>query len=94
MRRASRDGGGQSLSSTVTLHGKLPDASQGIPVEVTLYRGRVIHVEGETHMSVDTDNAPAVQSEVRRVGGIFLLVAGLAFGLYCMGKTIEARNEA
>jgi hypothetical protein len=80
---------GRSMSSVVTLHGNLPRTPPAIPVEVTLYRGRVIHVEGETHLSVDTDAAPSIKSENYRNFGYCFVVFGAVFGTYATVRTIQ-----
>jgi hypothetical protein len=84
---------GRSISSAVTLSGQLPSTSPAIPVEVTIYRGRVIHIEGETNLSVDTDAAPSTKSVDYRNFGLYFLVFGGAVGIYSAVKTAQDRDE-
>lgn len=84
---------GRSISSTVTLAGNLPHTPHGIPAQVKIYRGKVIHVESATPLSVDTDAAPSTRATNYRFFGAFFLVVGLAVGGISMAKTIEARSH-
>jgi len=84
---------GRSISSSVTISGQLPRTSPAIPVEVTIYRGQIIHIEGETNLSVDTDAAPSTRSGNYRNFGICFLVFGTAFGVYSAIKTAQDRDE-
>jgi hypothetical protein len=85
---------GRSIRSGVTIKGPLPGTSPAIPVQVTIYRGRVIHVEGETHLSVDTDAAPSTRSTNYRIFGFCFLVFGAAVGIYSAVKTVQDRDES
>lgn len=84
---------GRSISSAVTISGPLPHIPPAIPVEVTFYQGRVIHIEGETDLSVDTDAAPSTNSWNYRNFGICFLVFGTAAGVYSAFKTLESRDK-
>jgi hypothetical protein len=92
--------GGRSISSGVTINGSLPGTSPAISVEVTIYRGRVIHVEGAANLtedaaslSVDTDAAPATRSWNYRNFGFCFLVFGTAVGIYSAVDTGRKRGE-
>ena len=85
---------GRSVSSGVTLAGDLPDTSRGIPAAVTIYRGKVIHVEGETRLKVDTDAAPSTKSVDYRNFGYCFLVFGGAVAVYSTLKTVSERRDA
>jgi hypothetical protein len=85
---------GRSIKSTVTLTGNQPHTGHGIPAQVTIYRGKVIHVESGTPLFVDTDAAPSTKALNYRTFGIIVMVAGLAVGGYSVAKTIETRNQA
>ena len=80
---------GRAISSEVTLAGNLPHTPPAIPVEVTFFRGLVIHVEGETHLSVDTDAAPSTKSVDYRNFGFVFVGFGVMFGTYATVKTIQ-----
>jgi hypothetical protein len=84
---------GRSITSDVTISGQLPGTSPAIPVEVTIYRGRMIHVEGEANLSVDTDAAPSTKSWTYRTFGICFLVFGTALGVYSAVKYVQDRAE-
>ena len=85
---------GRSIRSAVTLAGNLPHTPHGIPVQVTIYRGRVIHVEDEAGLFVDTNAAPGTKSLNYLNFGICCLVGGALFGALSVAKTIEARKQA
>lgn len=84
---------GQSHASTVTISGPRPSTSPALPVAVTVYRGRIIHIEGETHLNVYTDAAPSTKSENYRNFGYVFLGFGAAFGTYFGVKTYQARAD-
>jgi hypothetical protein len=84
---------GRSISSAVTLAGNLPHTPHGIPAQVTIYRGKVIHVENETPLFVDTNAAPSTKAVNYSAYGAFFLVGGLLLGGYSTAKTIETRNQ-
>lgn len=84
---------GRSISADVTISGQLPGTSPAIPVEVTIYRGRVVHVESETNLSVDTDAAPNTKSGNYRNFGFCFLGFGATAGIYSAVKTVQDRDE-
>jgi hypothetical protein len=83
---------GHSIHSVVTLAGHLPHTSPAIPVQVTLYRGRVIHVEDEAGLAVNTDAAPATKALNYRMFGLCALVFGTMLGAACAKKTHDSRE--
>jgi hypothetical protein len=85
---------GRSIRAHVTISGQLPSSPPVIPVEVTFYRGRVIHVEDQTDLSVDTDAAPSTRSGNYRNFGFCFLAFGAAVGVYGAVKTVQDRDES
>jgi hypothetical protein len=82
---------GHDLSAGVTISGTLPDTSPAIPVDVTIYRGRVIHIEG-TRVYVDTNAAPTTKAVDYRNFGYIFVAFGVAFGIYSGVKTFQTRE--
>lgn len=72
--RAEMDVGGRRATARVTLSGEISDV-RGVPVRVTLYRGKVIHIEGQ-RLKIDTDDAPASSHTALRNIGMFFIVGG------------------
>ncbi len=68
------DIGGRRGSATVTISGTIPDVS-GVPVRVTLYRGKPVHIDGQD-LKIDTDDAPASSHTDFRNAGMFCLIGG------------------
>ncbi|MCY1139770.1 hypothetical protein OWR29_17350 [Actinoplanes sp. Pm04-4] len=85
---------GHSVRAHVTISGQLPSSPPAIPVEVTLYRGHVIHVENNANLNVDTDAAPSTRSENYRNFGFCFVVFGAAVGVYGAVKTVQDRDES
>ena len=81
---------GRSITSDVTISGPLMGTSPAIPVEVTIYGGRVIHVEGEAHLRVDTDAAPSTKCWNDRNFGPSFLALGAVAGIYSGVKAAQA----
>lgn len=72
--RAEMDVDGRHFSVNVTLAGTIHDVA-GLPVKVTLYRGKPIHVEGPD-LRYDTDDAPATSARDFRNWGLSAIVGG------------------
>jgi hypothetical protein len=83
---------GRAVSAPVTLSGGKPDASRGIPVQVTIYRGRVIHVAGED-LRVDTNYAPSTKSGDYRFFGYLFVAFGIMGGLWAALGVITHRDD-
>src|ERR1044071_9433248 len=66
---------GRYVSDDVTLSGNIPFVS-GTPVRVTLYRGELMHVEGQD-LKVDTDRSPAHEHRGYEGMGTALLLGGI-----------------
>lgn len=71
---AEMDVGGRHVSATVTISGTIPDV-RGVPVRVTLYRGKPIHIDGHD-LKIDTDGTPASSHTDFRNAGMFFLIGG------------------
>ncbi|WP_426513424.1 hypothetical protein ACPPVO_24135 [Dactylosporangium sp. McL0621] len=74
--RAEMDVGGRRATAKVTLSGEISDV-RGVPVRVTLYQGKVIHIEGQ-RLKIDTGDAPATNHTNLRNFGMFCIVGGAA----------------
>lgn len=72
--RAEMDLGGRRVSASVTIAGTIHDAS-GVPVRVTLYRGKPIHIDGQD-LKIDTDDAPTSSHTNFRNAGMFFIIGG------------------
>ncbi len=72
--RAELDLGDRHVSASVTIAGTIPDVS-GMTVRATLYRGKVIHIDGHA-LDIDTDDAPASSHKNFRSAGMFLIIGG------------------
>jgi hypothetical protein len=89
--RAEMDVGGRHVSATVTISGTIPDMS-GVPVRVTLYRGKPMHIEGQD-LKIDTDDAPARSyTDFRNVGMFFLIGGALLVGANVLIGSIGRRR--
>jgi hypothetical protein len=71
---AAMDIGERHVSADVTLNGQLPDVV-GLRVQVTLYRGEPVHVEG-SGLKIDTNAAPATGVGEARFFGLACLIGG------------------
>jgi hypothetical protein len=82
--RAEMDVGGRHVSTTVTIAGTIPDVS-GVPVRVTLYRGKPIHIDGQD-LKIDTDDAPTRHTDFRNAGMFFIIGGTLLVGANVLGS--------
>ena len=83
---------GRNITAPVLISGPLLDTSPAVAVDVTIYRGQVIHVSGQG-LSVDTRAAPSTSSYDQRTFGFIFLAFGAAFGGYFGVKTFQARTD-
>jgi hypothetical protein len=72
--RAVMDLGGRRATAKVAISGTVPDV-RGLPVFVTLYRGKIIHIEGY-HLKIDTDGAPSTNHSNFLNLGMFFVIGG------------------
>ena len=83
--KADVDVAGRHITAEVSLSGPKTDVS-GVAVRVTMYQGKVIHIQGE-RLNFDTEDAPATHhSNLLNSGiGVILLGSFLAGGNVLLG---------
>jgi hypothetical protein len=77
--KADVDIAGRHITAEVSLAGPKPDVS-GVAVRVTMYQGKVIHIQGE-QLNFDTEDAPPThRSNLQNFGIAAILVGSLLAG--------------
>jgi hypothetical protein len=91
--RADIDVAGRHITATVSLAGTVEDVP-GVAVQVTMYRGKAIHVQGP-HLNFDTADAPATtRSDLQGFATAFFLGGALlAAGNVLLGA-VQGRPRA
>ncbi|WP_436532973.1 hypothetical protein [Actinoplanes sp. HUAS TT8] len=85
--------GGRDVTAVVSLSGEIDDV-RGRPVRVTLYRGKVIHVDGD-RLNFDTDAAPATHHTNFRNFGLFFIVGpALMIAFTLVWESVKERRAA
>lgn len=81
---------GHRLSMRAAIVGPVPDTLEPIPVQVRLYRGRPVHIEGAA-LSVDADGSYARNTQMFLILGAVALVGGWTVGGLLL--VADARNR-
>jgi hypothetical protein len=83
---------GRQLTMPLRIHGPVPDAAvASIPVQVTIYRGQPVHMEGPS-LDVDADGSASSNAEMFLLFGMAALVVGGMFGGLAWATEVRDRR--